>query len=96
MDEPTTHLDILSVESLILALEKYEGTLVFISHDVHFIRKLSTKVLHITNGRINSYPGSATIIWKKPADCSTSERPSRRAEVSVRPPSLGFWGHGPR
>ena len=57
MDEPTTHLDILSVESLILALEKYEGTLVFISHDVHFIRKLSTKVLHITNGRINSYPG---------------------------------------
>src|SRR4030095_3071159 len=37
MDEPTTHLDIHTVESLILALEAYEGTLVFISHDVHFI-----------------------------------------------------------
>lgn len=50
MDEPTTHLDIQSVESLILALENYEGTLVFISHDVHFIRKLATKVLHVRGG----------------------------------------------
>jgi ATPase subunit of ABC transporter with duplicated ATPase domains len=45
MDEPTTHLDIHTVESLTLALERYEGTLVFISHDVHFIRKLATRVL---------------------------------------------------
>lgn len=58
MDEPTTHLDILSVESLIIALQRYEGTLVFISHDVHFIRKLATKVLHVTNGEVHSYPGS--------------------------------------
>jgi ATP-binding cassette subfamily F protein 3 len=58
MDEPTTHLDILTVESLILALEKYEGTLVFISHDVHFIRKLATKVLHINNGQVTPYVGN--------------------------------------
>ena len=57
MDEPTTHLDILTVESLILALENYEGTLVFISHDVHFIRKLATKVLHVNGGTVTSYPG---------------------------------------
>lgn len=57
MDEPTTHLDILTVESLILALSSYDGTLVFISHDVHFIRKLATKVLHIVDGGINPYPG---------------------------------------
>jgi ATP-binding cassette subfamily F protein 3 len=57
MDEPTTHLDILSVESLTLALEKYEGTLVFISHDVHFIRQLATKVLHINGGHVAPYPG---------------------------------------
>jgi energy-coupling factor transporter ATP-binding protein EcfA2 len=48
MDEPTTHLDIWAIEGLILALQKFEGTLVFISHDVHFIRSLATKVLHIT------------------------------------------------
>jgi ATP-binding cassette, subfamily F, member 3 len=57
MDEPTTHLDILSVESLILALENYGGTLVFISHDVHFIKKLATKVLHIVDGNVSTYPG---------------------------------------
>lgn len=57
MDEPTTHLDILSVESLILALGRYEGTLVFISHDVHFIRKLATKVFHINAGQVSPYPG---------------------------------------
>ena len=57
MDEPTTHLDILTVESLTLALERYEGTLVFISHDVHFIRKLATKVLHINDGQVSSYVG---------------------------------------
>jgi ATP-binding cassette subfamily F protein 3 len=57
MDEPTTHLDILTVESLILALERYEGTLAFISHDVHFIRKLANRVLHIHDGQVDPYSG---------------------------------------
>ena len=57
MDEPTTHLDILSVESLIIALEHYEGSLVFISHDVHFIRQLANKVLHVNDGQVASYVG---------------------------------------
>ena len=57
MDEPTTHLDILTVESLILALERYEGTLVFISHDVHFIRQLANKVLHVNAGQVTPYSG---------------------------------------
>jgi ATP-binding cassette subfamily F protein 3 len=48
MDEPTTHLDILSIDSLVNALRAYEGTLVFISHDVHFIRTLAETTLHIT------------------------------------------------
>jgi ATP-binding cassette subfamily F protein 3 len=57
MDEPTTHLDIHTVESLILALGNYEGTLVFISHDVHFIRKLATKVLHVNAGKVTPHLG---------------------------------------
>ncbi len=65
MDEPTTHLDIHTVESLILALEKYEGTLVFISHDVHFIRHLATKVLHVNSGTVTSYPGGYDYFLEK-------------------------------
>ncbi len=57
MDEPTTHLDIWSIEGLILALQRFEGTLVFISHDVHFIKTLATKVLHINEGKVTPYVG---------------------------------------
>ena len=65
MDEPTTHLDIHAVESLILALAAYEGTLVFISHDVHFIRKLATKVLHVHAGQVAPYPGGYDYFLEK-------------------------------
>jgi ATP-binding cassette subfamily F protein 3 len=65
MDEPTTHLDILTVESLVLALEAYEGTLVFISHDVHFIRKLANRILHINSGQVTSYPGGYDYFLEK-------------------------------
>lgn len=57
MDEPTTHLDIGSIDSLIGALEQFEGTLIFISHDVHFIRALAKNVLHISAGQLTPYAG---------------------------------------
>jgi ATP-binding cassette subfamily F protein 3 len=65
MDEPTTHLDIQAVESLILALEAYEGTLVFISHDVHFIRKLATRVCHVNAGKVTEYSGGYDYFMEK-------------------------------
>ena len=65
MDEPTTHLDIHTVESLTLALERYEGTLVFISHDVHFIRQLATKVLHVNAGQVTPYVGGYEYFLEK-------------------------------
>ena len=58
MDEPTTHLDIPSIDALIGALDQYEGTLIFISHDVHFIRKLAQQVLHISAGVLTPYAGN--------------------------------------
>ena len=57
MDEPTTHLDVGSIDALIGALKQYHGTLIFISHDVHFIRAIATSVLHINAGRLTAYPG---------------------------------------
>jgi ATP-binding cassette subfamily F protein 3 len=57
VDEPTTHLDMPSIDALIQALQQYKGTLVFISHDVHFIRSIASTVLHINAGRLTPYPG---------------------------------------
>jgi ATP-binding cassette subfamily F protein 3 len=65
MDEPTTHLDIWSIEGLILALQRFEGTLVFISHDVHFIRQIATKVLHINQGVVTPYSGDYNYYLEK-------------------------------
>jgi ATP-binding cassette, subfamily F, member 3 len=57
MDEPTTHLDMSSIDALIDALTQFEGTLVFISHDVHFIKKLANKVVHVAGGKLTPYLG---------------------------------------
>ncbi|MDG1671671.1 MAG: ABC-F family ATP-binding cassette domain-containing protein, partial [Akkermansiaceae bacterium] len=57
MDEPTTHLDMTSIEALVSALKQYEGTLVFISHDVHFIRSLAEHTWHVADGEVKKYSG---------------------------------------
>ena len=57
MDEPTTHLDMASIDALIEALKQYQGTLIFISHDVYFIRALAETVLHISAGKLTQYSG---------------------------------------
>jgi ATP-binding cassette subfamily F protein 3 len=58
MDEPTTHLDLASVDALLEALTPYEGTLIFISHDVHFIRALANHVVRVEAGRLRPFSGN--------------------------------------
>ena len=65
MDEPTTHLDIQSIDALVHALKNYEGTLIFISHDVHFIRALAQNVLHVHSGRLTPYFGDYDYFLEK-------------------------------
>ncbi|MCU0770955.1 MAG: ABC-F family ATP-binding cassette domain-containing protein [Verrucomicrobia bacterium] len=57
MDEPTTHLDLSSVEALLGALQDFSGTIVFISHDVYFIKELANHVVHVNRGQLVHYPG---------------------------------------
>jgi len=57
MDEPTTHLDMSSIDALLYALDQFEGTLIFISHDVYFIRALANKVVHVNAGQLTHYAG---------------------------------------
>lgn len=57
LDEPTNHLDIASREVLIEALKSYEGTIMFVSHDRHFLHELSDTVMEVDKGEIKLYPG---------------------------------------
>mgnify|MGYP002788631814 CR=1 FL=1 len=72
MDEPTTHLDIQSIDALVGALKAYEGTLIFISHDVYFIRSLAESVLHVHSGRLTPYAGNYDYYLEKSR--ATNER----------------------
>jgi ATPase subunit of ABC transporter with duplicated ATPase domains len=58
LDEPTNHMDMESIESLNIALEKYAGTLIFVSHDREFVSSLATRVLEIKDDTIVDYQGT--------------------------------------
>ena len=60
LDEPTNHLDIATKEMLIAALSQYEGTMLFVSHDRHFLAALSNRVLELTPEGIQQYGGGYT------------------------------------
>ena len=57
MDEPTNHLDMESIESLNQALEDYPGTVIFVSHDREFVSSLSTRVLSMSENKIEDFRG---------------------------------------
>jgi ATP-binding cassette subfamily F protein 3 len=100
LDEPTTHLDIASINALVAALKPYEGTLVFVSHDVHFIRSLATTVLHINAGRLTPYSGDYDYYLEKSGAVSDrgglvaalkNHRPAERPATAVaEKPKLGL------
>ncbi len=52
LDEPTNYLDLPSIEALEAMFSEYEGTLVFVSHDEEFIRKVATEILEVKDGKI--------------------------------------------
>jgi ATPase subunit of ABC transporter with duplicated ATPase domains len=60
LDEPTNHLDMATKEMLIKALSEFEGTMLFVSHDRHFLAALSNRVLELTPGGIHQYGGGYT------------------------------------
>jgi ATP-binding cassette subfamily F protein 3 len=82
MDEPTTHLDLASVDALVGALKPFEGTLIFISHDVHFIRSLADHVVRVEAGQLRHFTGGYQYYLDKTAQ-------SARAALT----SSSFNGH---
>jgi ATP-binding cassette, subfamily F, member 3 len=84
MDEPTTHLDIPSIDALVGALKQFAGTLIFISHDVYFIRALANHVVHVNAGQLTHYSGDYQYYLDKTA--ATSERAALTAGAKTETP----------
>jgi ATP-binding cassette subfamily F protein 3 len=96
LDEPTNHLDIHSVELLIEALNKYEGSLILVSHDRYFVSKVANTIWEIDNHKIKSFAGGYEE-WgewkerqkqKKEAD-KKAEGNGQKAEAKSQKPDAG-------
>jgi ATP-binding cassette subfamily F protein 3 len=85
LDEPTNHLDMRAKDVLLESLEKYNGTVVFVSHDRYFIDKLATRVFEIGNGRVEVFPGNyEDYLWRKQRE----ESGESEAEQTAWAPTL--------
>src|SRR5271165_3739267 len=74
LDEPTNHLDMRAKDVLLESLEKYNGTVVFVSHDRYFIDKLATRIFEIGDGRVEVFPGNyEDYVWRKQREGSGAD-----------------------
>ncbi len=91
LDEPTNHLDIDTIETLEQALEDFEGTIFFISHDRYFINKISEKVIAIENKCFNTYLGNYDYYKNKKDELNMriAEEPIGNKEKFKRPRTIG-------
>ncbi len=84
LDEPTNHLDIRAKDVLLEALEKFTGTIVFVSHDRYFIEHLATRVFEIAGGNVTVYPGNYDdYLWRK---AGRAEQPPTLDDVLIGVP----------
>jgi ATP-binding cassette, subfamily F, member 3 len=87
MDEPTTHLDMPSIDALVGALKQFAGTLIFISHDVYFIRALANHVVHVNAGKLTHYSGDYQYYLDKTKATSAREALTAGAKAEVVRPN---------
>ncbi|MDP2866984.1 MAG: ABC-F family ATP-binding cassette domain-containing protein, partial [Elusimicrobiota bacterium] len=86
MDEPTTHLDMASVDALVAALKEFEGTLCFISHDIYFINALADSVVHIEQGKTTVYPGNYDYFRYRQDQLQAESAGAKKNAVAAAPP----------
>ncbi len=86
LDEPTNHLDLRAKDVLLESLEKYTGTVVFVSHDRYFIDKLATRIFEIGSGEVRIFPGNyEDYLWRKDGKILDLSLP-RRFDADPQPP----------
>ncbi|HQB39982.1 MAG TPA: ABC-F family ATP-binding cassette domain-containing protein [Deltaproteobacteria bacterium] len=84
MDEPTNHLDLFSKEVLLDALRSFDGTVVFVSHDRHFVNGLATRIVEVEGGRLESYYGNYEYFLEKKAAMGTGDGGLGKPGVVIR------------
>ncbi|HZU44848.1 MAG TPA: ABC-F family ATP-binding cassette domain-containing protein, partial [Terriglobales bacterium] len=83
LDEPTNHLDLRAKDVLLEALEKFSGTVVFVSHDRYFIDKLATRIFEIGEGEVRIFPGNyEDYLWRKQNPSAPAEEPAEVAPAT--------------
>lgn len=96
LDEPTNHLDFDTVEALTTALEKYEGTIITVSHDRGFIGRVANKILEINHGRLTLYPGTYDeYVWSLQKGF-LADRLDPAAQSDARASATGRTDDGPK
>jgi ATP-binding cassette, subfamily F, member 3 len=89
LDEPTNHLDMRAKDVLLESLEKYTGTVVFVSHDRYFIDKLATRIFEVGNGEVNIFPGNyEDYIWRKEGKKIDLNLPTNGHPVATPQPQI--------
>jgi ATP-binding cassette subfamily F protein 3 len=84
LDEPTNHLDMRAKDVLLTALEEFQGTVVFVSHDRYFIDKLATRVFEVGNGEVHVFPGNYEDYLHRKNNTATQEPAPATQAAKVR------------
>jgi ATP-binding cassette, subfamily F, member 3 len=84
LDEPTNHLDVASVEMLESALETYDGTAIFVSHDRYFLDRIADRILEVDGGRVRSYEGGWSN-WRRAMPAAAADETHPRSPTPSRP-----------
>jgi ATP-binding cassette subfamily F protein 3 len=97
LDEPTNHLDLRAKDVLLEALEKFAGTVVFVSHDRYFIDRLGTKVFEVADQQVTVFPGNyEEFRWRKEQETPTSGKTGQMWSTEVSTPTSAkaepMWG----
>ncbi len=94
LDEPGNHLDVETVEALADALVDYQGTIIFTSHDRHFMRRVATNVIEVRDGSVKNYFGDYdTYLQSVESEIDEDERQREAADKSTPPPKNGASVH---
>lgn len=90
LDEPTNHLDIHSVDLLVEALNKYEGTIILVSHDRYFISRIANKIWEIEDYKIREFKGSYAEWedWKERRDKAEAADKKEQKAVVIKPEKI--------